>query len=161
MNLPALRTLLILFLLIGFQITAQQTAPFAGKWKVVTVNNGVIYDFKTHQVSVTPEFAQSLSGNPDSATGVQVFTAKARMYENYYFIFQKDWIYREVMNGITRNEVATYNFMEEEHIIYINAATDRAAEQQSMHYMLNKDGSLELMITFRDKTMVLTLEKAE
>jgi hypothetical protein len=161
MKMPVPSTILILILVTVTQLCAQTTAPFAGKWKVVTVNNGVIYDFKKNNVTVTPEFANSLTGNPDSALGIQVFTAKARMYENYYFIFQKDWIYREVMNGITRNEVASYNYHTEESIIYINAASDSPAEQQSMKYLMNKDGTLDLTISYKDKTMILTLEKAD
>jgi hypothetical protein len=151
----------LLFIAVSCSAAAQVNYPIAGKWKVVAINNGVIYDYKTKKTSVTGELTQTLVGRTDSAEIVERFAKLAKRYEDYYIIFGKDGSYKEVMSGEVRGDTAVYWLMEEEHVVYMRRASDEDQVIQSMMYDIQKDGMLELIITFMDRKMRMTLEKSE
>jgi hypothetical protein len=151
----------LILLLLPVITPAQVQHPIVGKWKVILVNNGVIVDFKNNTETVSGEFAESLKGRADSAAGVAVFARMARKYNNYFFVFRKDGIYQEIMNGSIRSDIATYHLFEDEHIVYMRNASNLQDAEQSMIYNIRKDGVLELTIYFMEKKMMLELERVE
>jgi hypothetical protein len=141
--------------------SAQLQTPVTGKWKVVAVNNGVYYDYKKQKATITPDLMQTLKGRADSAQAVEAFTKMAKKYSDYFIIFGKDGLYWEVMNGEVRGDTAVYWLLEEEHLVYMRRATDEEQTIQNMSYDIQKDGTMELTITFMDRKMRMTLEKSE
>jgi hypothetical protein len=154
-----LKTIFLLLPLISF--SQEGMHPIVGKWKVVQINNGVIVNFKSNTSIVSDQLAQSLAGNKDSLVAIEVFTKMAKKYNDYYFVFGKDGLYKEIMNGEVRNDLATYHLLEEEHLVYMSPARETNNTEQSMIYDVRKDDTMELSIFFMDRKMTLELERVK
>lgn len=79
-----------------------QDRSFHGKWKVILVDNGVAYNYKTEETIVHKAFADSLKGQADSMDVIGMYQSFAASYENYYFMFEKNGKYSETREGEVR-----------------------------------------------------------
>lgn len=84
------------------ELNAQASNEYLGKWKVVAVNNGVYYNYKTDSSYVTKNFLNTLVGKPDSVETIAMFRSFASQYADYFFTFGSDGKYEELKNGAAR-----------------------------------------------------------
>ena len=99
------RLILLSFLVfIILSSRAQVFKSITGTWKVIAVNNGVYYNYKTDSMYVTKPFSDSLAGRKDSIETIEMFSSFARQYDDYYFVFDEKGKYREFRAGTLRLE---------------------------------------------------------
>jgi hypothetical protein len=142
-----------------FNYSVAQDFHIAGKWKVVIVNNGIRYNYKTDSFVVSKKFSDSLIGRKDSLEAISLFKSFASQYSDYYFVFNKDGSYQEILNGEIRIE-GTFEVDQTKKII--NVLLKKAGKEKPAIYKYEfTEPNLKIFLSsyFLKDDLELTLER--
>lgn len=82
----------------------QDLKSFFGKWRVVEIDNGVIYNYDKDKLIVPDSIAISLKGRQDSARVIKNFSSWASSCRNCIYEFSATGIYQELREDELRSE---------------------------------------------------------
>jgi hypothetical protein len=153
--------LLISLLILSLNAKSQTSKEFIGKWKIITVNMGVYYNYKNDSSFVTKKFSDSLVGRKDSAETVDLFLSFAQQYADYYFIFDEQGNYKEIRDGEMRIE-GKYTI--NKRIKAIDLLLKRGDKEISASYKFvfeNKNLKIFMSSALWNDDLELTVEKSQ
>jgi hypothetical protein len=153
-------SLVLLISILSININAQPATSIIGKWKIVSVNNGVDYNYKTDSSFVTKKLLDSLIGRKDSATSIEMLSIFTRQYTDYYFTFDDKLNYQEIRSGTVR-VLGTYKVNTSIHSVEVLYGSGEIKKPHNFKYGFDKNNlKLYMASSFGDE-FELTLERTQ
>lgn len=98
------RILLLISLLISTASKGQDTSRLLGRWRVVVMDNGVKYDYKTETHTVSKALKDTLEKHKGGLFDLEDYINWARSCSECYFVFRRDGTYQDYRETNLRSE---------------------------------------------------------
>ncbi|MBS1741628.1 MAG: hypothetical protein JST81_01225 [Bacteroidetes bacterium] len=139
---------------------AQTSNPILGKWKIVAVDDGVYYNYKTDSMAITKKLQDSLVGKKDSAITVEMLSMFVYQYEDYYFSFDDSFHYQETRSGMIRVS-GSYTIDTGTHTVEVLYGSGENRKPHRFKYKCLRDELILSMSSAFGDEFELTLERVK
>jgi hypothetical protein len=156
-----LRLLHLILLFISIQTHAQDSSNIVGRWRVVTMDNGVRYDYKSETYTVSQALKDSLHKHKTTFSSLKDYISWANSCRECYYVFKGDSTYQEFRETQLRS-VGTFWIIPKDRTIKVLVKVGNKNVPKDYKYEFSKQRlMLEVPSFFRKEGIILELEHAD
>ena len=132
-----------------------------GKWRVIVMDNGVRYDYKTGEYIISKKLKDSLSKQKDNLFTLDDYINGSKSCSDCYFLFTKEGVYQELRGDMLRTEGTFQQSLKDSTLKIVIKAKDEDISKSYKYFFTNSRLVLSVPSFWTKENYTIELEKID